>query len=353
MEKTIVLTGGGSAGHVTPNLALVPQLKADGFQVHYIGSEDGIESVLVGERRDITYHTICVGKLRRYFSLKNFTDPFRVIKGIFQSRRALKRIKPDVVFSKGGFVSVPVVIAAKGVAPVVTHESDYTPGLANRINARFSDKVCVAFEDTLAHVSKKGVHTGTPIRPELFTGDAQRGREFVGFTGEKPVLLAMGGSLGAQAINEALREALPELLGLFDVIHICGAGKTDESAAQAGYKQYEYISAELPDVFALSDIVVSRAGANAIFEFLALAKPALLIPLPLSASRGDQILNAGYFSRKGYSMTLEQEKLNASTLVSTLQSLYDKRLSFISTMSGDALADGTDEVLAVIRSCLK
>ena len=349
MTKTIVLTGGGTAGHVTPNLALVPRLKAEGYDIHYIGTADGIEKNLVTAHGDIVYHQIAAGKLRRYFSLKNFTDPFRVVKGMFQARRIIKEVKPDVVFSKGGFVTVPVVIAAKGKAPIVAHESDYTPGLANRITSKFADKVCVTFEDTLKHVGAKGVFTGTPIRPELYGGDAAQGLEFAGFTGEKPILLMMGGSLGAMAINEALRAALPRLTRTFDVIHLCGKGKLDESIDDPCYRQYEYISKELPDLMAAADIVLSRAGANAVFEFLALAKPALLIPLPLSASRGDQILNAGYFARKGYAMTLEQEQMTPDTLFDAIHDLYDRRLSFISAMSADALADGTDEVLSVIR----
>jgi len=349
MSKSIILTGGGSAGHVTPNLALLPRLQAEGFEVHYIGTEEGIEKTLVEGKEGVTYHAIAAGKLRRYFSLKNFTDPFRVVKGMFQARRIIKEVKPSVVFSKGGFVSVPVVIAAKGIAPVVTHESDYTPGLANKISARFAKKICVTFEDTLKYTGEKGVHTGTPIRPELYDGEAKRGLEFTGFSGEKPILLMMGGSLGAQAVNEALRAALPKLTRSFDVIHLCGKGKKDDSITDPSYVQYEYISKELPDLFAAADIILSRAGANAVFEFLALAKPALLIPLPLSASRGDQILNAGYFARKGYAMTLDQSDLTPDTLFDAIHDLYDRRLSFISEMSGDALADGTDEVLNVIR----
>lgn len=354
MEKKIILTGGGSAGHVTPNLALLPQLQAEGIEVHYIGTADGIERTIVSERSDITYHVISSGKLRRYFSWKNFTDPFRVLRGMFQARRIMREVKPAAVFSKGGFVSVPVVIAAHGKhIPVVTHESDYTPGLANKINAKFADKICVTFEDTLSHVGAKGVHTGTPIRPELYEGDKARGLSFLGFDDKKPILLVMGGSLGAAAVNDAVRAALPKLLLSYDVVHLCGKGKVEESLAQPGYRQFEYVNEELPDVFAATDIVVSRAGANAVFEFLALSKPALLIPLPRSASRGDQILNAGYFARKGFAMVLEQESLTPETLLDAVNDLYDRRLSFIATMSAEPLADGTDEVLAVIRSAME
>ena len=354
MEKKIILTGGGSAGHVTPNLALLPQLLAEGIEVHYIGTADGIERTILSERKDVTYHIISSGKLRRYFSWKNFTDPFRVMRGLFQARRVMREVKPAAVFSKGGFVSVPVLIAAHGKhIPVVTHESDYTPGLANKINAKFADKICVTFEDTLAHVGAKGVHTGTPIRPELYQGDKERGLAFLGFNDKKPVLLIMGGSLGASVVNDAVRAALPKLLISYDIVHLCGKGKVEERLNQPGYRQFEYVNEELPDVLAATDVVVSRAGANAVFEFLALSKPALLIPLPRSASRGDQILNAGYFARKGFAMVLEQESLTPETLLDAVNDLYDRRLSFIATMSAEPLADGTDEVLAVIRNAMK
>lgn len=348
MSKTVLFTGGGSAGHVTPNLALMERLRAEGYHIEYVGSADGIERELV-EKAGVPYHAISCGKLRRYFDIKNFSDPFRVIKGIFQSRRIINELRPDAVFSKGGFVSVPVVIASRGKATVVTHESDYTPGLANRINSRFADRICVTFEDTLSNVGPKGIYTGTPIRPELYKGDAQRGLDFVHFNGEKPVLLIMGGSLGAQSINQCVREALPKLLISFDIIHLCGKGKVNPSLNADGYRQFEYISDELPDLLAAADLVLSRAGANAVFEFLALCKPAMLVPLPLSASRGDQLLNAGYFARKGYAMTIDQERLTPETLLDALSDLYERRLSFIRNMSSDEKADGTDEVLAVIR----
>ncbi len=349
MTKTILLTGGGTAGHVTPNLALLPQLRAEGYAIHYVGTAEGIEKTLLAGEPDVVYHVITAGKLRRYFSLKNLADPFRVLKGIWQARRIVRQVKPDVVFSKGGFVSVPVVVAAHSKAPVITHESDYTPGLANKIAARFADTVCVTFEDTLQYVGPKGVFTGTPIRHTLYEGKAEKGLAFTGFTGKRPILLSMGGSQGAQAINEALREALPRLSKTYDIIHLCGKGKVDPNIQNAAYRQYAYIGPELPDLFACADFVLSRAGANAVFEFLALAKPALLIPLPLSASRGDQILNANYFARKGYAMLLEQEKLTPDSLVEALDTLYENRLQFISTMTSDPHVDGTEEVLAIIR----
>ncbi|MCE5235697.1 MAG: undecaprenyldiphospho-muramoylpentapeptide beta-N-acetylglucosaminyltransferase [Clostridiaceae bacterium] len=350
MAKRILLTGGGSAGHVTPNLALIPRLKAEGFEIHYVGTADGKEHKLVASREDVTYHVISAGKLRRYFSLQNFIDPFRTLKGLVQARRIQKSVDPDVVFSKGGFVSLPVVLAARAKTPVVTHESDYTPGLANRIIAMRADKICVTFEDTLKFTRAKGVHTGTPIRPELYGGSKEEGLKILGFSGEKPVLLAMGGSQGAQAINAALRAALPELCKRFDVAHLCGEGKRDESIRMDGYVQCEYMSEELPHVLAAADLVVSRAGANSIFEFLALAKPALLIPLPQSkVSRGDQIVNAGYFQKKGYAAVLPQEKLTPETLIAAVDCLFNDRGKYADTMRDEKLNDGTEGVLRVIR----
>jgi UDP-N-acetylglucosamine--N-acetylmuramyl-(pentapeptide) pyrophosphoryl-undecaprenol N-acetylglucosamine transferase len=349
MRYTAIFTGGGSAGHVTPNLALMRSLREEGYSIHYIGTADGIERTLLQNEVDIPYHAIHAGKLRRYFSLQNVADVFRTLKGIGEARKIVREIKPDVVFSKGGFVAVPVVIGARKKAPIVIHESDYTPGLSNRIASRFADTVCVTFEDTLAHTRGKGVCTGTPIRAELYAGDAGRGRAMTGFSADKPVLLMMGGSLGAQAVNDALRQALPRLLKTFQIVHLCGKGKLDEAAAQPGYVQYEYIGKELPDLMAMADIVLSRAGANAAFEFLALHKPALFIPLPRSASRGDQIVNAAYFAKKGYAAVLEQEAMTPDTLSDALETLYRDRARYVAAMETEQHADGTEAVLHQIR----
>ena len=350
-KKIILMTGGGSAGHVTPNVALMPKLREAGFEIHYVGTADGIEKKLIAEQKDVVYHEIEAGKLRRYLSLKNLTDPFRVIKGVSQAKKLVRELRPDVVFSKGGFVSVPVVMGAKRKCPVICHESDYTPGLANKIAARYADTVCVTFEDTLKYTGKKhAVHTGTPIRRELYSGSRERGLAFLGFSGEKPIILVMGGSLGATAINDGVRAALPELGDKFDVVHLCGKGKLDETVSSPCYRQYEYISAELPDILAATDLVVSRSGANAVFEFLALRKPALFIPLPLEASRGDQILNANYVTGTGYAMQMDQKDVNAKTLVEKINELYERRAEFIAKMERDNTLDGTDKVLEVIKN---
>lgn len=351
--KKIVLTGGGTAGHVTPNLALIPKLKELGYEIYYIGSYDGIEKQLVTDE-GIPYTGIATGKLRRYFDVKNFSDPFRVLKGAYEARRALQEIKPDVVFSKGGFVSVPVVYAARRLRiPVICHESDMTPGLANRLSIPAATKVCCNFPETVDELpAGKAVHTGTPIRAELTRGSREKALQFTGLSGEKPVILVTGGSLGAQAVNEAVRAALPELLKEFDVIHLCGKGKTDPSFNETeGYLQYEYIKEELPDLFALSDIAISRAGANSIFELLALKKPALLIPLSAKASRGDQILNARSFEKQGFSKVLEEEELSTERLVSDVRTLYAERDRYITAMEQSRTTDAIAVITGLIEDC--
>ena len=347
--KRIIFTGGGTAGHVTPNIALMEPLLREGWEVHYIGSKNGIEKELIANIATVTYHGISTGKLRRYFSWQNFIDPFRVIKGYFQARRLIRQIQPDVIFSKGGFVSVPVVLGA-GKVPVVAHESDYSPGLSNRIAARFTDKVCLSFEDTLAHVAPgKGIFTGTPIRPALYSGSREKALAFTGFSGEKPVLLVMGGSLGAQKLNELVRAALPMLCERYEIIHLCGKGKHDCSCAACGYNQYEYIHDELPDLFALSDIVLSRAGANSVFELLALNKPSVLVPLTSASSRGDQLLNANYFEKKGYAKVLDQNTATPELLVQTIDDVYQQREQYAERMREDTRSDGTQAILEIIK----
>ena len=352
--KHIVLTGGGTAGHVTPNIALIPTLKAAGYQISYIGSYEGIERKLI-EEMGIPYYGISSGKLRRYFDPKNFSDPFRVLKGFHEAKKLLKKLKPDVVFSKGGFVTVPVVIAAKRCKiPAIIHESDMTPGLANKLCIPSAVKVCCNFPETVSSLpADKAVLTGTPIRQELMKGDKEAGRQFGGFTSDKPVLMVIGGSLGAASVNDHIRKILPELLKAFQVIHLCGKGKMDETLkGTEGYVQYEYIKEELPDLFALSDVVISRAGANAICEISALHKPNLLIPLSANASRGDQILNARSFEKQGFSMVLEEEEITDEKLLDTIHQLYDNRHSFEEAMSAGKQMDSIHHIVSLIEECV-
>lgn len=353
--KHIVLTGGGTAGHVTPNIALIGRLKEQGYQISYIGSYNGIEKTLI-EELGIPYYGISSGKLRRYFDLKNFTDPFRVLKGFSEARKLLKQLKPDVVFSKGGFVTVPVVVAAGRLKiPTIIHESDMTPGLANKLCIPSAVKVCCNFPETKAHLPEgKAVVTGTPIRQELLQGDAEKGRAFTGFTTEKPVLMIIGGSLGAQAVNDAVRRILPQLLEDFQVVHLCGKGKKDDTRdGLKGYVQYEYIESELADLFAMADIVISRAGANAICELQALKKPNLLIPLSANASRGDQILNARSFEKQGFSMVLEEEAITDNVLLKAVHDLYANRETYRQAMENAPGQDSISVICDLIASCQK
>mgnify|MGYP002570600062 CR=1 FL=1 len=348
--KRIILTGGGTAGHVTPNIALLPRLRELQYDIHYIGSYNGIEKELI-EQFGIPYHGISTGKLRRYFSAQNFTDPFRVLKGFSEANRLIKQLKPDVIFSKGGFVSVPVVIAGKkNHVPVIIHESDMTPGLANKICMRTAKKICCNFPETVKLLpADKAVLTGTPIRRELLNGSRDAGFAFTGLSDDKPILLMMGGSTGSRAVNAGLRSALPQLLKEFHVIHLCGKGNLDSTLAQPGYIQYEYISDELKDLFAISDIVLSRAGANAICELLALKKPNILVPLPAAVSRGDQILNANSFKKQGFSYVLEEEKLNADTLMAAVHEVYNNRDSYKKAMATSNQSNGVDIVIKLIK----
>jgi UDP-N-acetylglucosamine--N-acetylmuramyl-(pentapeptide) pyrophosphoryl-undecaprenol N-acetylglucosamine transferase len=346
----IVMTGGGTAGHVTANLALIPFLRKDGWQIDYIGGSDGMERALVEGIESVTYHGISTGKLRRYFDVKNLSDPFRVLRGLGQARRVIRQIKPDVVFSKGGFVSVPVVYAAAmNKVPVVSHESDMTPGLANKLNAPFTSVICTTFPETASAI-KRGVFTGTPLRKEIFSGDRSRGLGMFGFDGKKPVLLMTGGSQGAAAVNNALRGALDAVQNTFDVLHLCGKGKLDaELKHRPGYRQVEFLADAMPHAFACADMVLSRAGANSLCELLALRKPHLLVPYPKGkTSRGDQVDNALSFERRGFSRVLWQEDLTSERLAKELEQTWRDRQYFIDRMKKEPSADGTQAVLREI-----
>ncbi len=354
-QKKILLTGGGTAGHVTPNLALLPYLKAEGYEIVYVGSETGIERTLI-EAEGIPYYSISTGKLRRYLSKENVKDMFRVAKGIAEAKKLIKKLQPELVFSKGGFVAVPVVLGAKSNhVPVIIHESDITPGLANKIAMPSARVVCSTFPETLQYVPKgKGVHTGTPIRKELFEGDRQKGLQACGFDGEKPVLLMMGGSLGAVKLNNCLREILPELTKTFDVIHLCGKGNLDAHLREEkGYMQFEYVSDGLNDLLAAADCIVSRAGSNSISEFLALKKPHLLIPLSAKASRGDQILNAASFEKQGFARVLDEDEMTAESMKAEFFALYENREAYTAAMENAPAGDGVEAVMKQIKTLMR
>ncbi len=348
--KRIILTGGGTAGHVTPNIALIPELQKRGYEIHYIGSKDGIETKLMAEF-DIPYYGISSGKLRRYFDIKNFTDPVRVLKGYGDAAKIIKKVQPDVIFSKGGFVTVPVVLAAKKKkVPCVLHESDISPGLANRICIPSATAICANFPETLAHLPEGKAHlTGSPIRKELFSGNRLKGLDFCGFSTAKPVILVIGGSLGSVRVNEAVREILPQLLEKYQVIHLCGKDKIDKSLQELeGYVQYEYIQKELCDLLDAADLVISRAGANAICELLALHKPNILIPLSLEASRGDQILNAESFEKQGFSHVIKEEELTSEKLLDAVTTVYEQRATYVAAMEASNQHDAVQRVADLI-----
>lgn len=353
--KRIVFTGGGTAGHVTPNIALIPKLKTLGYDIHYIGSYEGIERKLIEDFR-IPYYGISTGKLRRYFDLKNFSDPFRVVKGFVEAKSVLKTLKPDIVFSKGGFVSVPVVRAAASLKiPCIIHESDMTPGLANNLCIPVAKKVCCNFPETLQNLpEEKAVLTGSPIREELTKGDKQKGLDMCGFNAGKPVIMVIGGSLGAAGVNALVREALPQLLIDFQIVHICGKEKIDNLLLNTeGYKQFEYVKDDLKHLFAMADIVISRAGANAICELLALRKPSLLIPLPARASRGDQLLNAKSFEAQGFAMMADEDYLTAVTLTEKVHELYFTRQTYIDAMQNSNQRNSIDTIVGLIEEIVK
>lgn len=350
--KTIVFTGGGSAGHVTPNIALMNKLRQLGWEIRYIGSATGIEKDII-EREGVPFYPISSGKLRRYFDLKNFKDPFRVIKGVYESYRLLRRLKPAIVFSKGGFVSVPVVLGSRmNKIPVIIHESDMTPGLANKISIPFATKVCVTFPESMQQVQdQKAILTGLPIREEILNGKASKGYHLCDFHSQKPVILIMGGSLGSQVINQAVRNNLDRLLAQFQIVHICGNGNVSQGlSGKRGYQQFEYISDELPDVLAMSELVISRAGATSIFEFLLLAKPMLLIPLSLQVSRGDQILNAESFQKAGYADVLPEEELTSESLAERVETLYAKREVYKEAMSSRNETNAVETIVKLIET---
>ncbi len=349
-NKRILLTGGGTAGHVTPNLALVPKLKQLGYEVLYVGSATGIERELV-TKADVAFQSISTGKLRRYFDIRNFTDPFRVIKGFLEARKIIKAFKPNIIFSKGGFVAVPVVFAASlEKIPLISHESDLTPGLANRFSIKKSTKICCNFPETLSHLPKdKAELTGSPMREELFAGDIQKGKELTQFPKDLPTLMIIGGSLGSVKINTAVRKSLNALLKNFNIVHICGKGNAEKSLEHLdGYAQFEYVNEDLKHLFALSDLVISRAGANAICELLALKKPNILIPLSAAASRGDQILNANSFEKQGFSYVLSEENLNEENLLKAIHTVYRNKDIYIEKMRSSGQSNGIDRIIELI-----
>jgi UDP-N-acetylglucosamine--N-acetylmuramyl-(pentapeptide) pyrophosphoryl-undecaprenol N-acetylglucosamine transferase len=352
MKKRIILTGGGSTGHVAVNLALIPYLLERNWEIYYIGSTEGIEVSLIKEFKNVTYFPISTGKLRRYIDIKNFKDPFNIVKGFMQSRKIIKRIQPSIIFSKGGFVSVPVILAgASRKIPIISHESDITPGLANKLSLPFVQKICYTFPEAKNHIpAEKAFFLGPIVRDELREGDSRKGMEICRFTTRKPGLLVMGGSQGSEAINQAVRSNLNTLVKTFNVIHLCGKGKVDSSINMSGYAQFEYINQGLADILAITNIAVSRAGSNSIFEFLSLKIPMILIPLTKQASRGDQIMNAESFEKQGFAHVIEEENLSGSLLAETVETVFQNRQITIDKMKKFEGEDGLKRLYELIAT---
>lgn len=323
-NKKIILTGGGTTGHVSVNLALIPHLLREGWEVYYMGSKNGIEKDLVADLDGVNYISISTGKLRRFISLQNFLDIFKVLWGIIQSIFTIMKVRPSVVFSKGGFVSVPVLVGAwVNRVPAITHESDLTPGLANKLVQPFVKTVFTTFPETERYIkSGKGTFLGPVIREDLKNGDREAAKKWLGIDNDKPVLLAMGGSLGAKYINDFIRDNLDKLTEKFNVVHACGKGALDNSITNSNYHQYEYIKENLKDIFALSDIVISRSGSNAIFEFLYYKIPMLLVPLSAAQSRGDQIDNAKSFEKNGFAIMAEEDKTSQKEMLEKIDDIF-------------------------------
>ena len=304
----IVFTGGGTAGHVYPALAVIGAL-GGGFEISWIGSRTGMERGLVSEA-GIRYHAIPAGKWRRYLSAENIADMLRVIGGVVAALTVLLRERPALLFSKGGYVTVPPVLAARMLRiPVITHESDTDPGLATRINSRFADLVLTSFAETVEWfppaLRPRVVTTGNPVRERFFRGDAAAGRAAAGAPEGMPIVLVLGGSLGSETVNRLVRGALPRLAGRCVVVHQTGARDYASLDQFPDYRPVAFVRDELPDLMAAADLVVARAGANTLAELAACGTPALLLPLELSGSRGDQIRNAAYFASKGAARVFE------------------------------------------------
>lgn len=350
----IMFTGGGTSGHITPNIAIINELKKEN-EIVYVGGKNSMEENLIN-KEGIDFYGIASGKLRRYKSKENFVDVFRILKGTIQSIRLMFKLKPDLVFSKGGYVSSPVVWAAflKRV-PIIVHESDMTPGLSNRLSMPFAKKVCYTFPETEKYLKgTKNIETGMPIRSEILTGDAEKGLKHCDFVKDMPVVLVVGGSLGSKTINRQVRSSLNDLLKRYQVCHICGKGGIDNSLLDLeGYKQFEYVTVNLANLLKMADVVISRAGATFIFEIVSLKKPNILIPLSLNASRGDQILNAKAFEEAGYSQVVSEEQLEKISIYTVVDQVYENRQGYIDTMESRKTKNGTKKIVTVIKSLLK
>lgn len=347
--KKIVLTGGGTGGHITPHLAVIPKLNENGFKTYYIGSEEGMEKDIM--KKIMPYYSVTTCKLKRKLDFSNLLIPFKLIKGVLEAKKILKEIKPDIIFSKGGFVAVPVVLAAHSLKiPVITHESDYSLGLANKIIKNKCYKVCTSFEN-LAKNLKNGYFTGSPVRKELLNGNKQIIMQKYNFDDKKPNVLFIGGSLGSKTINEKVFKGAERLCKNYNIIHLVGKNNINNNVKIPNYVQIEFVE-NIKDLYAFSDIVVTRGGSNVLFELLALKKPMLIIPLSKKESRGDQLLNAEYFKEKGYANVLLEENLTVNTLEMGIEKTFSNKNLLKGNMKAD-FKNGTDAIVDLIVKTVK
>lgn len=344
--KNLVLTGGGTAGHVTPHLALLNSLKPHFDNIYYIGAENGIEKSLI-KSHDIPFYGISPSKLKRGFYLENLALPFKLYSSVVDSKKILKTLNPTVVFSKGGYVALPVTLACKSLGiPVVLHESDYSLGLANKLSVSYADKLLTTFEKT-GNRAKNAQFVGAIIRPELFTVSKIEALNYYGFNSNKPTLLVTGGSQGAKFLNEAVLSILPRLLKTFNVLHLVGKGNLTKTN-YIGYTEVEFT--DMKYALAVADICVSRAGSNTAFELLKKNIPTLFIPLPKTNSRGDQIQNAKFFESKGVSKTLEQNSVTPTALEKEILNLYNNRNNIINNILKLNYPVANQTVINVLKS---
>ena len=357
-----VFTGGGTAGHIIPGLAIIRELQTCGWRAAWIGSRRPAERTLVRAAR-VPFYAIPAGKLRRYYSLRNFADVAAVLAGCLHALLLLARLRPRVVFAKGSYVSVPPVVAARLLGiPVITHESDTTPALATRINASMAHTVLVAFAATRgklpSRLRRRVRVTGNPLRAGLEQGDAERGRTQVGAPPGLPLLFVTGGSSGARAVNELVWHALPELVRHWFVVHQTGAAWRAPAAAPppplAGrYLALPFVNEGFPDLLAAADVVVSRAGANTLGELAATATPAVLIPLPRTQSRGEQLANAELFAAQGAALVLAEEQTDSASLTAALHELRCdavRRRRMAGNMARLATRDAAHRIASIVAA---
>ena len=345
----IIFTGGGSAGHVTLNLALIPWFIENKWEIDYIGSKGGMEQELVAKFPTVKYHGIMTGKLRRYFSLQNFIDAIKIPIGCLQATYLIHKLNPDIIFSKGGFVSFPVVIGGFiNRKKIFMHESDLTPGLANKLSLPFVNTFFTTFPETIKSVKQKNKVecVGPVLSNRLFNGKKEEGAKFSKLDLNKPTIMVIGGSLGAKSLNDAVKNNFEEILKKYQLIHIAGKNGFNSELNANGYVQYEYIDKELKDLIALSDVVISRAGSNSIFELASLNKPMILVPLPNTASRGEQSLNAKNFANKGYAEIIKDEDIsNPDILFPTLEKVFKNKDIYTQKMKNNPVKITSSQIL--------